>query len=191
MIIIASYRIDTQNDQECGTIYVDETLLDGDYAIPKILQCIGTLTAHRKMFSVERSGDMETTRPLTVNSMDAWAMHDCLASALAGFSGRHETAEPWHAISLMQKLRSVLLTYEQEKPTMLVLELSKGELECIDLNVPRTAYQGATALLLRVFHALTEFDYNLPILAENPDLTVQMRRLTSWQDGQGDPSIRA
>jgi hypothetical protein len=131
------------------------------------------------------------TRPLTVDRMDTWAIHDCLQAALAGFGGRHETAEPWHGISLLAKVRSLLLAFEAPgAPQTRELELTRGELECIDLNVPRTAYQGATALLLRVFHALEEFDFDLPLLGSEPDRAAQERRLASWRNGdRSDPSI--
>ncbi len=133
------------------------------------------------------------TRLLTINRMDAWAIHDCLQAALAGFGGRHESAEPWHGTSLLAKIRSALLTFEgAESPETVEVELSKGELECIDYNVPRTAYQGATALLLRVFHALEEIDYDLPLLGEEPDHDAMESRLASWRrDGRSDPPISA
>lgn len=125
------------------------------------------------------------TRPLAVDRSDAWAIHDCLQAALAGFGGRHETAEPWHGISLLAKVRTALLAFEsgpgQGGQT---LELTRGEMECIDLNVPRTAYQGATSLLLRVFHALEELDFDLPLLGAEPDITGQERRLASWRRGE-------
>lgn len=122
------------------------------------------------------------TRPLLVDRMDAWAIHDCLQAQLGGFGGRHETAEPWHATNLLAKVRSLLLTFESpDPPDTLALELSRGELECIDYNIPRTAYQGATALLLRVFRALEEMEYDLPLLEEEPDVTSLKRRLASWR----------
>lgn len=131
-------------------------------------------------------------RPLAIDRMDAWAIHDCLQAQLAGFGGRHETAEPWHATSLLAKVRSALLIFEgTDPPRTLELELNRGELECIDFNVPRTAYQGATALLLRVFHALEELEFDLPLLGEEPDDTSLERRLASWRsDDRSDPSIR-
>lgn len=131
------------------------------------------------------------TRGLTIDRIDAWAIHDCLQSQLAGFSGRHETAEPWHATSLLIKIRSSLLTLEGPgPPKTLDLELCRGELECIDLNVPRTAYQGATALLLRVFHALEELRYELPLLGEEPDRSGLEGRLAQWRrNGPGDTPI--
>src|SRR5438093_12971307 len=90
-----------------------------------------------------RGGPAMNTRPLTVDRMDAWAIHDCLQAALAGFGGRHESAEPWHGTSLLAKLRSALLCFESpDAPSTLSLDLTTGELECIDFNVPRTAYQG-------------------------------------------------
>jgi len=121
--------------------------------------------------------------------MDAWAIHDCLQAVLAGFGGRHETAEPWHGLSLLAKLRPALLAFEgMDAQAHLNLDLGRGELECIDLNVPRTAYQGATALLLRVFHALEELAYNLPLLGEEPDQSSQEGRLATWRgDGGSDP----
>ena len=133
------------------------------------------------------------TRNLSVERMDAWAIHDCLQAALAGFGGRHETAEPWHGLSLLTKLRPILLAFEAEDaPPSLNLELTRGEMECIDLNVPRTAYQGATALLLRVFHALEELAYDLPLLGEEPDRSGQEARLASWRsDDRSDPPIQA
>lgn len=133
------------------------------------------------------------TRPLTINRMDAWAIHDCLQAALAGFGGRHESAEPWHGTNLLAKIRSALLTFEEsDAPQTLELDLSKGELECIDYNVPRTAYQGATALLVRVFHALEEIDFDLPLLGEEPDHAEIESRLASWRrDGRSDPPITA
>jgi hypothetical protein len=133
------------------------------------------------------------SRAILVNRMDAWAIHDCLQAALAGFGGRHESAEPWHGTSLLAKLRPLLLVFEgPDPPQTLELELGKGELECIDLNVPRTAYQGATTLLLRVFHALEEIDYDLPLLGEEPDRTGLEDRLASWRrDGRSEPPIQA
>jgi hypothetical protein len=133
------------------------------------------------------------TRMLMVDRMDAWAIHDCLQAALAGFGGRHETAEPWHGLSLLAKLRPILLAFEREDaPPTRTLELTHGELECIDLNVPRTAYQGATALLLRVFHALEELAYDLPLLGEEPDRSGQEARLASWRrEDRSDPPIQA
>lgn len=132
-------------------------------------------------------------RPVLVNRVDAWAVHDCLQAALAGFGGRHETAEPWHGTSLLVKVRSALLTFEgPEPPQTLALDLTRGEMECIDFNVPRTAYQGATALLLRVFHALEEMSYDLPLLGEEPDPAGMKRRLASWRnDDRSDPLNRA
>ena len=131
------------------------------------------------------------TRVLSVERMDAWAIHDCLQAALAGFGGRHETAEPWHALSLLAKVRSALLSFEGDAPpATLDLELSRGELECIDLNVPRTAYQGATALLLRVFHALEEITFDLPLCGNEPDRDAQQRRLAAWRrGGPTDPPV--
>lgn len=132
------------------------------------------------------------TRPIAVDRMDAWAIHDCLQAALAGFGGRHETAEPWYGLSLLTKLRATLLAFEgPDSPKSLPLDLSRGELECIDFNVPRTSYQGATALLLRVFHALEELVYDLPLLGEEPDRAIQQQRLASWRDSGSDPSIQA
>ncbi len=91
------------------------------------------------------------TRSLAVDRTDAWAIHDSLQAQLAGFGGRHETAEPWHATSLVAKIRAALLAFEgREPPRTLTLDLTQGELECIDFNVPRTTYEGAAALLLRV-----------------------------------------
>lgn len=132
-------------------------------------------------------------RPVLVNRVDAWAVHDCLQAALAGFGGRHETAEPWHGTSLLVKVRSALLAFEgPEPPQTLALDLTRGEMECIDFNVPRTAYQGATALLLRVFHALEEMSYDLPLLGEEPDPAGMKRRLASWRnDDRSDPLNRA
>jgi hypothetical protein len=133
------------------------------------------------------------TRLLSIDRMDAWAIHDCLQAALAGFGGRHETAEPWNGTSLLSKLRSCLLAFEsRDAPQTLTLDLARGELECIDYNVPRTAYQGATALLLRVFHALEELAFDLPLLGEEPDRIGQEGRFASWRsDDRSDPSIQA
>jgi hypothetical protein len=133
------------------------------------------------------------TRMLSVDRMDVWAIHDCLQAALAGFGGRHETAEPWHGLSLLAKVRPVLLAFEgQDAPQSLTLDLSRGELDCIDLNVPRTAYQGATALLLRVFHALEELAYDLPLLGEEPDRSGQEGRFAAWRsEDRSDPSTLA
>lgn len=132
------------------------------------------------------------TRPLLIDRMDAWAIHDCLQAAFAGFGGRHETAEPWHGASLLAKTRSALLSFERgDAPPSLYLELSKGELECLDCNVPRTAYQGATALLVRTFHALEEIDFELPLLGNEPDCSDQQTRLTSWRnEDRAGPPIR-
>jgi hypothetical protein len=128
------------------------------------------------------------TRLLEIDRTDGWAIHDCLQAALAGFSGRHESAEPWNGTSLLAKVRSALLTFEGESPpATLALDLGRGELECIDYNVPRTAYQGATALLLRVFHALEEIDFDLPLLGAEPDHELQEQRLASWRGD--DPSV--
>ncbi len=125
------------------------------------------------------------TRPLPIDRTDAWAIHDCLQAALAGFGGRHETAEPWHGLSLLAKLRTALLALESGRALGgYALDLSRGELECVDLNVPRTAYQGAPALLLRVFHALEELDFDLPLLGAEPDTAGQERRLASWRRGE-------
>lgn len=134
-----------------------------------------------------------STRPLAVDRMDAWAIHDCVAAALAGFGGRHETAEPWHGLSLLAKLRPVLLMFARaDAPQTLTLELTRGELECIDLNVPRTAYQGGAALLVRVFHALEELAYDLPLLGDEPDRTGLEARLASWRsEDRSDPPTLA
>ncbi|MFN8555811.1 MAG: hypothetical protein U0531_00140 [Dehalococcoidia bacterium] len=131
------------------------------------------------------------TRPLPVDRTDAWAIHDCLQAALAGFGGRHETAEPWHGINLLAKLRPALLEFEaKDAPRQLFIELTRGELECIDMNVPRTAYQGGVALLLRVFHALEELAFDLPLLGEEPDHTGLNVRLAAWRrDDRSDPSM--
>jgi hypothetical protein len=125
--------------------------------------------------------------------MDAWAIHDCLQAALAGFGGRHESAEPWHGTNLLAKIRPALLAFEgTESSDSVTIELTQGELECVDLNVPRTAYQGATALLLRVFHALEELTWELPLLGEEPDHTSMEGRLASWKsEGRSDPPIQA
>ncbi len=125
------------------------------------------------------------TRPLRIDRTDAWAIHDCLQAALAGFSGRHESAEPWHALSLLAKVRSALLAFEgSDPPATVTLDLTAGELECIDLNVPRTAYQGATALLLRVFHALEELALRLPLLENEPDGSGSLHRFAAWRSGE-------
>jgi len=131
------------------------------------------------------------TRPLRIDRTDAWAIHDCLQAALAGFSGRHETAEPWHATSLLTKVRSAILSFEESpsKPETLDIELVKGEMECIDYNVPRTAYQGATALLMRVFHALEEIAFELPLLETEPDGASRRARLASWRDDHPDGAL--
>ncbi len=122
------------------------------------------------------------TRPLLLDRTDAWAIHDCLQAALAGFSGRHESAEPWHALSLLAKVRSALLAFEgSDPPGAVTLDLTAGELECIDYNVPRTAYQGATALLLRVFRALEELALQLPLMESEPDSSGSLRRFAAWR----------
>lgn len=122
------------------------------------------------------------TRPIALDRTDAWAIHDCLQVQFQGFGARHETAEPWHGLGLLAKLRPLLLAFEEpDAPARLPVDLTRGELECIDLNVPRTAYQGGTALLLRVFHALEEIDFALPLLGEEPDRTGPERRLASWR----------
>ena len=122
------------------------------------------------------------TRPLPLTRADAWAIHDCLTAALAGFGGRHETAEPWHATNLMAKLRPTLLAFEAvPQPPDLAIDLTAGELVAIDLNVPRTAYQGATALLVRVFHALEELAFSLPLLETEPDHGDTGDRLEAWR----------
>lgn len=127
------------------------------------------------------------TRPLSVTRNDAWAIHDCLQAVLAGFSGRHESAEPWHATNLLAKLRPALLLFEGHgAPTAVDLELNRGELECIDLNVPRTAYHGATDLLLRVFHALEELAWEMPVLRDDPEDASYRVRLASWRGGYSD-----
>ena len=128
-------------------------------------------------------------RPIMVDRQDAWAIHDCLQGALAGFSGRSETAEPWHGLRLMGKLRTVLLAFGQpDAPTHVPLELTRGELECIDLNVPRTAYAGAGALLLRVFHAIEELEFEFPLLADEPADGAHQDRLARWRRGEGAAS---
>ena len=128
-------------------------------------------------------------RPIMVDRQDAWAIHDCLQAALAGFGGRSETSEPWHGLRLLARLRPVLLSFAQpDAPAQLPLELSHGELECIDLNVPRTAYAGAGALLLRVFHALEELAYELPLLADEPADGSSQERLATWRRGEGAAS---
>ncbi|MER3420639.1 MAG: hypothetical protein C4290_09030 [Chloroflexota bacterium] len=125
------------------------------------------------------------TRPLRIDRADAWAIHDCLQAALAGFSGRHESAEPWHALSLLAKVRSALLAFAgSDPPAAVTLDLTAGELECVDLNVPRTAYQGATALLLRVFHALEELALRLPLLENEPDGSGSLHRFAAWRSGE-------
>ncbi len=69
------------------------------------------------------------TRPLPIDRTDAWAIHDCLQAALAGFGGRHETAEPWHGLSLLAKLRTALLALESGRALGgYALDLSRGEL---------------------------------------------------------------
>lgn len=123
------------------------------------------------------------TFTLALAKADAWAIHDCLQAALAGFGGRHETADPWHALSLMAKLRPLLLRFEElDNTTSLSVPFSEGELKCIDLNVPRTAYAGATKLLLRVFHVLEEIAYDLPLLGEEPDSEPFKPRLEEWHN---------
>lgn len=135
--------------------------------------------------------DPMPTRPLVVDRTDLWALHDCLQAALAGFSGRTETAEPWHGVSLMRKVRYALTRVESPTPVPAVtLDLTVGELECLDYNVPRTAYQGAAALLVRVFHALAEVDHHMPLLAEEPQTDAVQRRLAEFRkqshtDGKG------
>lgn len=133
------------------------------------------------------------TRLVSLTRIDAWAIHDCLQAALASFGGRHETAEPWHGTNLLVKLRPLLIQFEgPNTPADLHLELNRGELECVDFNVPRTAYQGATSLLLRVFHALEELAYDLPLLGEEPDSSGSVSRLASWRDdSRNDPPIQA
>lgn len=130
------------------------------------------------------------TRALTLTKVEAWAIHDCLQAALAGFGGRHETSEPWHGTNLMDKLRPVLLRFEEpsgaftpaDGPPAQSIELTEGELKCIDLNVPRTAFQGAAALLLRVYRVMEEISYNLPLLGEEPAPEGLTSRLRAWQD---------
>jgi hypothetical protein len=127
------------------------------------------------------------SRPLTIDRIDAWAIHECLQAALAGFSGRHESAEPWHGINVLSKLRPILLVFESTRPpTSQQIELSKGELACIDLNVPRTAYQGAIALLVRVFQAIEEINFGFPFTAEPKDDGKQAK-LRVWQNGPDGP----
>ena len=129
---------------------------------------------------------MLTTRPLSLDRADAWAIHDCLQPLLAGFGGRHETTDPWHALTLMTKLRFALLALEHW--SSIDIDLTQGELICIDFNVPRGAYQGAMSLLLRVFHALEELSYDQPLLMAEPDATDASAALAVWRETQGDLS---
>lgn len=111
------------------------------------------------------------TRPLTVGLQDLWAIRDCLQPHLAGFHGRQETSEPWHAMSLMTKVRSGILVLSGTKPNDdHELELNEGELTCIDFNVPNGAYEEATDLLMRVYKALEELKFGMPLTSTEPVL---------------------
>lgn len=123
------------------------------------------------------------SRPLVVDLMDAWAIHDCLQQALAGFSGRQENTEPWNGTALMTKLVPAILVLEQGTREY-TLELTKGELECINFNVPRTVYEGAKAMLLRVFHALEEMAIDHPLLGSEPENPDQDLRYRTWKKDQ-------
>lgn len=133
------------------------------------------------------------SRPLVLGYVDAWAIHDCLTAALAGFGGRHETAEPWHALNLLRKIRPALLALTPATST--TLDFTRGELECIDLNVPRAAYQGAPDLLMRVFRVLEEIAYGMALTPTDPEPDAERRsRLDAWRAAQttlngegGDP----
>lgn len=130
----------------------------------------------------------DPTRPLTVDKTDAWNVHDCLAAALSGFGGRAETSAPWHGEHVMAKLSYALLRFEEPDPVATVdLDLSEGELRCIDYNVPRTAYAGAGALLLRVFRALSELQWGMPLLTTNVEPPEASARLARWGESLVEP----
>jgi hypothetical protein len=86
----------------------------------------------------------------------------------------------------MSKLRPALLFFETAtSDATYPVDITKGELECIDLNVPRTSYKGAVALLLRVYHVLEEMSFNFPLLGEEPEQGPSKLRLTSWRNQRG------
>jgi hypothetical protein len=125
------------------------------------------------------------TRTVTFSHKDAWCCHDVLQGHLAGFAGRSETTEPWAAESLMSKLADLLLSFETGTNVQ-TLDLTKGELRCLQYNMPRTAYDGAMPLLLRVFAALSEFSYDMPLLGVDPDDSAERARLREWQTTNAD-----
>ena len=132
---------------------------------------------------VHPSGENMETRPLTLNRIDSWVCLEILCGHLAGFSGRSETAAPWHAEHLVAKLAYALPRFEPPHPVETVeLDCTQGELTCLIYNIPRTAYQGAPVLLLQAMRLLGEFTYDMPLLNVDPDDSAERTRLREWRD---------
>lgn len=103
---------------------------------------------------------------LTCTTTDLWALHECIAPSFAGWNGRHETAEPWHGTSLLDKVWEEL-AHDIDSHA---LSLKAAELRVILYNVPITAYAGARALHLQVIKALSDLTSDLPpIMETEPD----------------------
>lgn len=100
-------------------------------------------------------------RPLRVTAVDAWVMQGCIKHDMACKLPRRDEASAGY--TLREKVNDALLRFADEELEELELDVTEEELWIIDQKLP-LAYDGARAFLLRVFKALWELGYDLPVL---------------------------
>lgn len=116
--------------------------------------------------------DDQRTHGLDIDAATAWYLFDLIQVHLAGLGHRDETAQPWHLESVFSKLIYALGRMEgPHAVSEVTLDLTADEVRALIENIPRTAWDGARALLLRLFHLAAAFLYPVPILLDDLDET--------------------
>ena len=134
--------------------------------------------------------DDSATQPLEIDGTTAWVLFDLCQMTLAGLGHRDETARPWHLESVFAKLIYALGRLEgpYAVPTV-TLDLTAGEVQALCENVPRTAWDGARALLLRLFHLAAAFSFPVPLLSTDPDEPPGTADRLAWFRGHGAETV--
>lgn len=106
---------------------------------------------------------MAETKPLKVTLGDVWGIQGCIKYDADVELPRHSGTKIPSGLLLREKVNSAILQFVDE-PDLKEAELQVTLDECwlIDERLP-LAYEGARALLVRVYRVLWEFDYGLPL----------------------------